>query len=136
MTLEEQLERDEGKRNKPYRDSQGKLTIGIGRNLDDVGLYNDEIYYLLDNDIVHARGGVNRMMPWSATLDEPRRDVLVNMAFNLGVLKLMGFKNTLELVQTGRYDEAADAMLKSLWAKQVGPRAVRLSKQMKTGTYQ
>jgi lysozyme len=128
-----ELTRDEGLRLKPYRCSAGKLTIGIGRNLDDVGISHGEAEIMLRNDIARAEADLDRDLPWWKTLDEVRRRVLVNMAFNLGIRGLLGFKNTLELVRTGRYLDAAQHMLDSKWAKQVGPRAVRLATMMRDG---
>lgn len=128
-----ELERDEGKRSKPYRDTVGKITIGIGRNLTDVGLSDDEIYYLLRNDIARAEAGLDDKLPWWRTLDEVRQRVLANMALNMGINGLLGFKNTLRAVQEGRWDEAATGMLNSMWAKQVGARAMRLADMMRTG---
>lgn len=52
--LREQLERHEGLRLKPYKDTVGKLTIGIGRNLDDKGISRKEAFALLDNDIAEV----------------------------------------------------------------------------------
>jgi lysozyme len=136
MDIFEQLKRDEGSRFKPYRDSRGKLTIGIGRNLDDVGLFQKEIEFLLANDVAFAEAGVNVNLPWSAQLDEPRRMVLVNMCFNMGVTKLLGFVHFLASAKAGEYAKAAEEMLNSAWALQVGPRAIRLSKQMESGEWQ
>jgi len=139
MMLEEivkQLRRDEGVSLKPYKDSVGKLTIGIGRNLDDVGISNVEADLFLKNDINRTMAALDKDLPWWLSIDEARRGVLLNMAFNIGVTRLLGFHDTLNLVRLGRYVEAGDEMLNSTWAKQVGPRATRLSQQMKSGTWQ
>lgn len=128
-----ELVRDEDLRQKPYRCSAGKLTIGIGRNLDDVGITLDEAYFLARNDVARVVAELTLHLPWWKDLDEVRQRVLVNMGFNLGVQGLLGFKNTLELVHAGRYLEAAQAMLASKWAKQVGPRAERLAVMMRDG---
>lgn len=130
------LIRDESLRLKPYKDTVGKLTIGIGRNLDDVGISHDEALVLLNNDIDKASAQVRTQLPWSIGLDDARVAVLVNMCFNLGIAGLLGFHNTLSLIQSGNYTAAADAMLQSKWASQVGPRAARLAEQMRTGQYQ
>jgi len=135
MTLEEQLVRDEGVRLKPYTDSVGKRSIGVGRNLDDVGITIEEAFFLRDNDILKVKIALVAALPWVAQLDDARRGALENMAYNMGVRGLLKFKNTLALVQTGKYEEAAAAMLQSRWAKQVGPRADRLAEQMKTGEW-
>lgn len=136
MTLREQLLRDEGLRLKPYKDSVGKLTIGCGRNLDDVGLSLTEAEYLLDNDIVRAAAAVLAHIPWTHTLDEVRRAALTNMCFNLGVKGLLGFKKSLAAMERGDWRTAAVEMLDSKWAKQVGVRAERLAKQIATGEWQ
>ena len=131
--LTRELTRDEGVRLKPYRDSVGKLTIGIGRNLDDVGISRAEAEHLLHNDIAEAMLALDRALPWWRTLDEIRQRVIANMAFNMGTVKLLTFKNTLRSVQSGDYLAAAQGMLASKWAKQVGPRAERLALMMRDG---
>ena len=136
--LIEQLRLHEGERRKPYRDTVGKLTVGIGRNLDDKGLRRDEIEYLLTNDIADARADLDRYLPWWRGLDPVRQRVLIDMAFNMGMGApnrggLLSFVNTLSNIRQGRYAEAADMMLASKWAQQVGRRAVRLATMMRTG---
>jgi len=128
-----ELSRDEDVRAKPYKDSVGKLTIGVGRNLDDKGLSKAEINILLNNDINDCESDLDREMPWWRQLNDNRQRVLLNMCFNLGITRLKGFKNMLRDVQNGLYDQAAVEMLDSLWAQQVGGRAVRLAKLMKNG---
>lgn len=136
MTIQEQLRRDEGLKLKPYRDSAGKLTIGVGRNLDDCGISEGEAEVMLDNDIARVNRELHAYLPWTDSLDEVRRAVLVNMAFNVGTVSLLHFRKTLAHAQAGRYAEAAAEMLNSDWEKQVGPRAHRLAKQMETGDWQ
>lgn len=131
--LIKQLILDEGKKHKPYKDSVGKTTIGVGRNLDDVGLSDDEIEYLLKNDIDRVIGDLDAALPWWVALSEERQQVLANMCFNLGISRLLAFKNTLEAMEEGRYDAAANGMLASLWARQVGARAIRLADRMRKG---
>lgn len=132
--LRAELKRDEGVRLKPYRDLAGKLTIGTGRNLEDVGICLDENDVLLDNDLRRVIADLDAQLPWWKQLDPVRQRVLANMCFNLGLPRLLGFKNTLRLIQTGQYDPAATAMLHSLWAKQVQQRAVRLAHMMRSGS--
>lgn len=131
--LAEQLEIDEGVRQFPYKDTVGKITIGIGRNLDDVGLSNHEIALLLDNDILRVERDLDRALPWWRNMSETRQQVIANMCFNLGIGRLLGFKNTLKAMKEGQYEDAAEGMMASKWAKQVGVRAVRLSNRMKKG---
>ena len=131
--LMEQLVRHEGVRLKPYRDTVGKLTIGIGRNLDDVGISEDEAYTMLRNDIQSVIKDLNDHLVWWNTMDEPRRIVLANMCFNLGITKLLGFRNFLLNLQKGDYEQAAKHMEDSLWHKQVKGRAIELEQIMRTG---
>lgn len=132
--LRAQLELHEGLRLKPYRDTVGKLTIGIGRNLDDVGISREEAYALLDNDIAAAMAPL-MALPWFNALDEVRRAVLIDMCFNMGWRVLSTFKVTLAAIEAGDYMRAVTNMLQSKWAGQVGPRAVRLAKMMETGQW-
>lgn len=133
--LRDQLEIDEALKLKPYKDSVGKLTIGIGRNLEDVGITGDEAMYLLNNDIDRVYAELTRNFPWFNSLNHVRQNVLMNMCFNIGIGKLHGFKNTLDHIKNGKYKEAAEAMLDSKWATQVGKRANRLAKMMETGEW-
>lgn len=128
-----QLRIDEGVREKPYRDTVGKLTIGCGRNLDDVGVRPDEIALMLDNDIAEAEATAKVLFPGFDSLSENRRAVLVNMSFNLGSTRLAAFQRFRDAVAAGQWERAAAEMLDSRWAEQVGIRAQRLAKQMREG---
>ncbi len=127
-----ELSRDEGRRLKPYLDTVGKMTIGVGRNLTDVGISYEESNLLLDNDIARTLTWLDLNLPWWRNLDEVRQRVLINMAFNLGD-KLLTFVNALAAMQRRDYALAADNMLASKWVKQVGNRAKRLAHMMRTG---
>ncbi len=133
-TLKDQLMRYEGLRLKPYRDLSGKLTIGFGRNLDDTGITEDEALKLLENDISRATAGLKRNLPYFDSLDEVRRNVLINMAFNLGIRGLLGFSRMLCALRAGDYKAAAEEMLRSKWAVQTGSRAGELSNLMRNGS--
>lgn len=133
--LKEQLTRHEGLRLKPYRCTAGKLTVGIGRNLDDVGISKEEAYILLDNDIQRAKDSLFAALPWVKALDEVRLAVLLNMTFNLGIAGLLGFINTLRAVEGRDFKTAAEGMRRSLWASQVKGRAEELARMMETGEY-
>jgi lysozyme len=132
--IKEQLVRHEGLRLKPYRCTAGKLTIGIGRNLDDCGITQSEAYVMLINDIMNCEKQLQAKIPDIYNgLDEVRKSVLLNMCFNLGINGLLGFKNTLAFVKAGDWERAANNMLVSRWAKQVGRRAIELSELMRKG---
>lgn len=138
--LIQQLRRDEGDKPTVYKDSLGFDTIGVGRLVDarkpGSGLHPDEVAYLLNNDIDDRIEKLTRDLPWFQNLDDVRKGVLLNMAFQLGTDDLLEFKNTLAMIQAGKYDKAATGMLASKWAKQTPERAKRLSVQMKTGVWQ
>jgi lysozyme len=137
--LVRQLKGDEGVVPHAYQDHLGFWTIGVGRLIDKRkggGLRPDEITYLLNNDIDDRINELNRRLPWFQNLDDARKGVLVNMSFQMGVDGLLGFVNTLKLVEQGKYENAAHAMLQSLWAKQTPERAKRMSEQMRTGLWQ
>jgi lysozyme len=134
--LEGQLQRHEGFRSHPYRCSAGRLTIGYGRNLDDRGISEDEAKCLLRNDIDHAMVDASSYAgdSWSR-LNAARRAVLANMAFNLGLSRLGGFVRLRERLAASDYQGAAEEMLNSVWARQVGARARELAEQMRTGEW-
>ena len=128
-----QLKVHEGVRDKVYLDTEGIETIGVGRNLKDKGLSEDEIDYLLQNDISEFKSGVQDTWSWWDNLDDVRQRVVVDMAFNMGLGGLSKFKKTLGHIESGEYEEAAAEMLNSRWAEQVGRRANTLSEMMRTG---
>ena len=122
-----QLEVDEGRKKFTYRCTANKLSIGVGRNLEDRGLRDDEINLMLSNDIDEADGIARKLIPNYQKLSEERKAVVINMAFNLGETRLSQFKQTLAAINEGRYADAAEGMRNSLWYKQVGLRAERLA---------
>lgn len=133
--LNAMLELHEGNKRFPYRCTAGKLTIGVGFNLDDVGLYPEEIQFILDNRVRLVRTRLEKELPWFSRLNDVRQAVLIDMGYNLGVDGLLKFKRTLGSVERGDYELAAQQMLQSLWARQVKGRAVRLSKMMESGEW-
>lgn len=131
--LLKELERDEGLRLHPYRDTVGKLTIGIGRNLDDVGISEAEARFMLANDAARAERDARRALPSFDDLSDARKRALVNMSFNLGLPRLLGFKNMLAALAAGDYERAAAEALDSVWARQVGDRAERIVTMIREG---
>lgn len=131
-----QLIRHEGLELKPYTDTVGKLTIGVGRNLTDNGITNEEAMLLLDNDLAKHGIELSKQYPVVGGLEPVRFFVLVNMAFNLGMPRLSKFKKMWRCIHNDDYVGASIEMLDSRWATQVGGRAVELSEMMKTGKYE
>jgi lysozyme len=130
-TLTQMLIRHEGIRLKPYTDTVGKLTIGVGRNLDDVGITYNEAMEMLQNDISRVLNDCLHAFPWFADLTSTRQAVVIDMCFNLGLTRLQKFTKFLQAVELGDYDTAADEMLNSLWAKQVKNRALEMANLMR-----
>ena len=132
--IQQMLIIDEGIRLKPYKDTVGKLTIGVGRNLDDVGISEDEALYLLNNDIKKAKEDVKKVFgEMFHELDPVRQAVLIDMMFNLGLPRFLGFKKFIQAVKERDFSKASQEMLDSRWARQVKSRAERLSYMMRTG---
>jgi lysozyme len=127
MTLADDLRRDEGERLKPYFDTANKVTIGVGRNLTDVGITAAESAAMLDNDITRVEAECSAKMPWLAGCPEPVQRGVKNMLFIVGWPRLSGFKNMLAALRAGDWDTAAQEALDSAWAKQVGARATRIA---------
>lgn len=134
--LIEQLRRHEGVRSHVYLCPAGYETIGVGRNIAEsgLGLSDDEIDYLLKNDIERCRLELSAFS-WFTDTDPVRQDALINLCFNLGMTRLLGFKNALARMAEGKYPEAAEEFLDSRWAKQVGSRADEVTEMIKTGRY-
>lgn len=119
---------------KPYKDTEGKLTIGSGRNLDDVGISESEALMLLANDIRRCQVEANQFA-WFKYLSPVRQDVILSMLFNLGITRFKGFKKLISALIRSDYKSAADEMLNSKWRVQVKDRAVELANMMELNKY-
>lgn len=128
--LKQELIQDEGIVLHEYKDSLGFSTIGIGRLIDKRkggGITRDEALFLLDNDIERKSAEVYRALPWLKTHSDQVQRAIINMAFQMGIVTLLTFKNTLSLVEQRKYKQAADNALQSKWAKQTPNRAKRVT---------
>jgi lysozyme len=132
INLKDWLILHEGLRLKPYQCPSDKLTIGVGRNLEDTGISHDEAIFMLENDIRRCR---EELMPysWFNTQDLNRQAALVNMCFNLGLTRLLKFKRMIAALEKRDYTQAAKEALDSLWAQQVGARAYDIASVIKDG---
>lgn len=131
MTLLDRLKKHEGFRSKPYRCPAGKLTIGYGRNIEDNGITEAEASFLLVEDVKKCRAECQKSFVWFEAMDRDRQDVIVELDFNMGLKRLLGFKKMLAACARKDYEAAAREMLDSLWARQVGKRAQTLAAIMK-----
>lgn len=130
--LKAELTLDEGRKPRIYTDTVGKVSGGIGRNLTDKGFRDNEIDLMYQNDVAETEAWLDRNLPWWRQLDPVRQRVIVNMAFNMQG-QMLTFVNTLAAMKRGDYAAAADGMLASKWAGQVGARATRLASMMRSG---
>jgi lysozyme len=144
-----ELRRDEGVWYVPYRDTKGIPTVGVGHNLQasplPVGwtypLTDDQVNQLLDGDLQNVYHDLTRALPWWTDLNDVRQRVICNMCFNLGINRLIGFRNALIAMRQGKFSDAADEMLDSKWAREdvgIGTpeepgRALRLANMMRKG---
>jgi lysozyme len=136
--LEQRIKTHEGESPYVYEDTLGYATIGYGRCIDKrigAGLTTDEMLYLLRNDISRSK---KQLQPynWYVILDEVRKGVLIELCFNIGLPKLLKFRNTLLALSVLDYNKAADELLASIWARQVGPlRSNDMTNRLRHGTY-
>ena len=136
--LKGQLTTDEGRVLHAYEDSEGYLTVGVGRLIDERrggGLSEDEVDYLLENDIDKVVNQVLREFSWYMDLNDVRQEVVINMVFNLGLGNFKEFKKTIAAIAKHDFLTASQEMLASKWSAQVGVRATRLSDAMLSGEW-
>ena len=128
--LSKQLLYHEGIRLKPYRCSADKLTIGIGRNIEDVGITEEEAFYLLNNDIKKVVEQCQRNFEWFDGLSDLRKEAIVNLVFNMGFGKFLQFKKTIKHIENEEFELAGAELLDSRYAQQVGQRAIDVANQL------
>ena len=136
--LIEQLKIHEGVRTHAYLCSENKITVGVGRNLDSnggIGLSEDEIDYLLSNDIKRCRDELEFNFDWFKELDEVRQDAMINLCFNIGITSLRKFSKAIAAMNVHDYEAAAMEFLDSRWANQVGTRSLDVTDMIRTGDY-
>lgn len=120
---------------KPYVDTAGKVTLGIGRNLTDVGITAAEARVLCLNDVIGAENDLDYHIAWWRNMDDVRQQILCEMCFNMGLPRLAKFQKMLGYLQVGNTSGAAEEMLNSQWATEVKDRAKVLATAMKTGSF-
>lgn len=139
MDVYEQLRREEGCVPHVYLDHLGFATLGVGRLVDKRkggGLTDDEIDYLLRNDVARCEDDLDKHLPWWRSLSEPRQAVLIGMRFQMGMTGLLGFRKALAEMERGDFTAAATHMLESRWATQTPGRAARMARQLSQNEWQ
>ncbi len=130
--IKKQILKHEGLRLKPYKCTAGKLTIGVGRNLEDNGISEKEAMLMLHNDLMVVLADLNQF-DWFLALDEIRQRVVIDMRFNLGPKGFREFKKMIKALKNKDYEKAAEEMINSKWYTQVNVRSKTLVKMMLTG---
>ena len=134
----EMLRKHESVETHAYVDSVGKTTIGVGRNIEagsGPGLSNNEIDYLLANDVERVNKELVNTFSWYKDLNIARKDAMTDLCFNIGLPRMMGFKKALAAMAIEDYETAAAEFLDSRWAKQVGSRSVTITDMVRSGDY-
>lgn len=154
LTLDEVVQRlvyHEGVVLKPYKDTKGKLTIGIGRCIDtnpftyeelkavgdwEKGITKNAAFFLLRNDIRRVSKECKSNIPFYEELNDGRRYALLDMCFQLGIGGLLGFKKMLAAMSVGNWIEAKEQCLDSKYAREDSPkRAERIARTIETGVF-
>ena len=132
------LKRHEGVETHAYKCSASKITVGVGRNIDPeggLGLSEDEVDYLLQNDIKRIISELDFQYDWFHNLNEARKDAMIDISFNLGQTRLRKFEKALTAMSQNNWDKAADEFMDSKWSNQVGNRAKELTAIIRIGKY-
>lgn len=132
-TLKDQLVIDEGKRNIYYPDTKGKWTIGVGHNLADKPLSDRAIFVILDDDVRDAELDARKIFRCFDDLSDNRKCAVVNLSFNMGYRTLSIFNQFIALMEAGEFARAADDLLQTAYARQVGDRAKRVAELIRGG---
>ena len=125
--LRNTLIRHEGLKLLPYKCTAGKLTLGVGRNIEDRGISKETAMQMLDEDIELCLNELMERLNYFETLPTEVQETLVNLCFNMGISRLMKFQLMLGAIQAGQYELAAKELLDSRYARQVGKRAEELA---------
>jgi len=148
--IQKRLLLHEGAVNHIYTCPAGYKTIGVGRNIEtnpltakekekvgDIskGITLDKALYLLKNDVKRCQDELIKNISWFYQLDDERQYALLDMCFNMGIRKLLGFKRMLNAMFIGDYKGAAKECLNSKYARDVGKRAVRIARLIETGVW-
>ena len=132
VRLRETITRHEGSRLQMYQDSLGIWTIGVGHNIQEKGISPQVMELMLDEDLEEAISELKRSVSFFSKMPQQVQEALVNLSFNLGIPRLMQFKKTLALLREGDFESAADELLDSRYAEQVGRRALEIADMIRT----
>ena len=128
-----QITKHEGIEYKLYTCTSQKTSIGVGRNLDDRGISHETAMQMLDEDIDICINELQQTVSYWDDLPEKVQEALINLCFNMGISRLMAFKKTFGFLREGMYEKAADELLESRYANQVGQRAIDVANMIREG---
>jgi len=138
MTLMNYIKQEEGCRLKAYQDTRGIWTIGYGHTGPNVhpgmAVTQDEAEDLLEHDLLMAQWGVEKAFPWVEGLDPVRKDAVVDICFNMGAHRFMGFHRAIAAMVQHDWQGAVKELRDSLWQHQVGRRADSIEARLLSGT--
>jgi lysozyme len=132
VKLKALLIKHEDLKDKPYYDSLGNLTIGIGRNLTGRGILPDEISLMFDNDSGYFYGFLSKNFEWFNQLNENRQCALIDMCF-MGINSFLEFHKMISALEIGNFELAANEIVNSHYEKEVHQRAHDLAEIIRTG---
>jgi len=130
--LRQWIKTDEGYKDSLYKDSVGKWTIGYGRNIEDNGILPDEGELMFTNDLKRAIKDVEGFT-WYLNSPDGVKKALINMSFNMGLPRLLGFRKMIAALIVKDYTKASIEALDSVWSKQVGSRAKEIAVMIREG---
>lgn len=117
---------------KPYHCSQNYLTIGVGRNLENNGITEEEALYLLENDINETIAKLDKQWEIWRTFPIAAQQVCIDLVFNMGINTFMSFRKTRAFMELGEWEKAGEELLNSKYKEQVGRRALFNSEELKS----
>lgn len=123
------VKEEEGFREKPYYDTLGVATFGIGFTY----ITEDEADTILKQRIEQIEERLEKDYDWYNDLSETRKAVMISMVYQLGHRGVEMFRKFLAAMAKGDYAKASVEMLDSLWARQTPHRAKRQAKMIKNG---
>jgi|TARA_B110000967_G_C18816755_1_gene526524 lysozyme len=115
-----------------YQDTLGIWTIGVGHNIQEKGISPKVMEIMLQEDLEEAISELKRSVSFFSRMPEQVQEALVNLSFNMGIPRLMQFRNTLAYLRDGEFGSAADELLDSRYAEQVGHRALEVADMIRT----
>lgn len=132
MDVQAWIKKHEGLNLSLYKDTVDKTTIGWGRNIQDNGISLDEAELMFQNDLKQCLHDLSKY-PWYNDSPKHIQECLLDMCFNLGINRLLKFKNTIKYIEEKNYTKASMQILNSKWARQVKTRATDVALVMREG---